>query len=162
MSASPIRLSALSPVYHGAQRRSGDYFENGRFRLWVGGLALALFIYLGFNGFWDWKHVISSSGGRYFVHRVEIPVPAFSQDDPRWSLQLLGPSMETVGQVGCALTSAAMVLASYGIDTDPDRLNTFLNSDGGYTPTGWLYWEKAADFAPGRVEKAYEDLPSYG
>jgi hypothetical protein len=135
--------------------------ESGRLRAWLAGLAIVFFIYFGVNGFWDWKHVISSSGGRYFVHRIEIPVPAFSQDDPRWSLQLLGPSMETVGQVGCALTSAAMVLASYGIDTDPDRLNTFLTNDGGYTPTGWLYWEKAAEYAPGRVEKAYEDLPSY-
>jgi hypothetical protein len=88
-------------------------------------------------------------------------VPAFQQDDPRWSLQLLGPTIDTVGRQGCALTSAAMVLSFYGIDTDPQRLNDFLNSNGGYTPNGWLYWEKAAAIAPGRVEKAYEDLPSY-
>jgi hypothetical protein len=124
-------------------------------------LALAGALYLGVEGYWNWKHVISTHGGRYFVQRVEIPVPAFQQDDPRWSLQLLGPTIDTVGQEGCALTSAAMVLSFYGIDTDPQRLNAFLNTNGGYTPNGWLYWEKAAAIAPGRVEKAYEDLPSY-
>ena len=69
---------------------------------------------------------------------------------------------DTVGQTGCALTSAAMVLSAYGVDTDPDRLNQYLTTHGGYTDQGWLYWEKAAEVAPGgQVEKAYEDAPSY-
>jgi len=54
-----------------------------------------------------------------------------------------------------------MVLASYGIDTDPGRLNQYLTGHEGYTPQGWLYWEKAAEFVPGRCEKAYEDDPSF-
>ena len=54
-----------------------------------------------------------------------------------------------------------MVMAYYGVDTDPQRLNLFLLANGGYTAQGWIYWEKAAALAPGRVEKAYEDLPSY-
>ena len=54
-----------------------------------------------------------------------------------------------------------MVLASYGIDTDPGRLNRFLSAHGGFTPQGWLDWDKAAEFVPGRCEKAYEDAPSY-
>jgi hypothetical protein len=134
---------------------------RGRLILWAGGLVFAALLYLAVTGFWHWKHVISSSGGRYFIHRVEIPVPVFRQDDPRWSMQLLGPTIYTIGDQGCALASASMVLASYGIDTDPPRLNAFLNTNGGYTPNGWLYWEKAAAIAPGRAEKAYEDLPSY-
>jgi hypothetical protein len=157
-------LADLSAGHHRAPEAKPllvDGQGGRRARLWFGGLALAVVIYVGLEGFWNWKHVIASSGGRYFVRRVEIPVPAFQQDDPRWSLQLLGPTFDTVGQQGCALTSAAMVLASYGIDTDPQRLNAFLDTNGGYTPNGWLYWEKAAAIAPGRVEKAYEDLPSY-
>jgi hypothetical protein len=159
-----VPLTALSVAHHDDGRPAqplADVATRRRARLWVGGLALAVVFYFSVTGYWNWKHVIASSGGRYFVQRVEIPVPAFQQDDPRWSLQLLGPTFDTVGQEGCALTSAAMVLASYGIDTDPQRLNAFLNSNGGYTPNGWLYWEKAAAIAPGRVEKAYEDLPSY-
>ena len=26
---------------------------------------------------------------------------------------------------------------------------------------GWIYWEKAAEFAPDRVKHVYEDMPSY-
>ncbi len=58
-----------------------------------------------------------------------------------------------------------MVLSSYGVDVDPGRLNTFLTQlPGGYTPEGWIYWEKAAEFAPGLTAKLlphYEDKPSY-
>jgi hypothetical protein len=46
-------------------------------------------------------------------------------------------------------------------DIDPGRLNAFLAANGGYTPQGWLYWEKAAEFSPGKARHAYEDLPSY-
>jgi hypothetical protein len=75
---------------------------------------------------------------------------------------LLGPTFDTMGQTGCAVTSAAMVLSAYGVDTDPDRLNQYLTTHGGYTENGWVYWEKAAEVAPGgQVGKAYEGLPSY-
>jgi hypothetical protein len=48
-----------------------------------------------------------------------------------------------MAEAGCAVCSAAMVLAFYGQDIDPGRLNAFLSDNGGYTPEGWLYWEKA-------------------
>jgi hypothetical protein len=54
-----------------------------------------------------------------------------------------------------------MALGHYGVETDPRRLNQFLNENGGYTAQGWIYWEVAADFQPGKVRHAYEDLPSY-
>lgn len=110
---------------------------------------------------WDKKQPIEASGGRYFFHRLELPVPSFRQGDDRWRYDLLGPTQNTLGAEGCAVSSAAMVLASYGIDTDPQRLNTYLNSNGGYTPQGWIYWEKAAELGNGHVRHAYEDLPSY-
>ena len=155
-----VRLSVLSPSYRPRRLERPDHFR-GRLILWSTGLLFAAVLYFGVNGLWKWKHVLSTSGGRYFVQRVEIPVPPFSQDDPRWSLQLLGPTADTIGQQGCALTAAAMVLASYGLDIDPPRLNQFLNTHGGYTANGWIFWEKAADIAPAYVQKAYEDLPSY-
>lgn len=110
---------------------------------------------------WDQVGQLEPSGGLYFKRRVEIPVPLFRQGDPQWRADLLGPTPATIGAEGCALSSAAMVLSYYGIDTDPHRLNEFLNGNGGYTPEGWIYWEKAADLAPDRVKKAYEDLGSY-
>ncbi len=54
-----------------------------------------------------------------------------------------------------------MTLNFYGIDTDPQRLNQFLTTHNGYEGEGWLRWESAAEFSPGHVEKAYEDLPSF-
>lgn len=111
--------------------------------------------------FWNRKQKIEASGGCYFFRRVEIAVPAFRQGDERWRGDLLGPTQNTLGAEGCALTSAAMVLASYGIDTDPHRLNAFLQETDGYTPQGWIYWEKAAAFAPDKARHAYEDLPTY-
>jgi len=104
---------------------------------------------------------IPSAGGLYFFSRLVLPVQRFAQDDPRWADDELGPAPSTMGQEGCAVSSAAMVLVFYGQDVDPGRLNAFLSSKNGYTPQGWLYWEKAADYHPGLVRHAYEDLPSY-
>lgn len=54
-----------------------------------------------------------------------------------------------------------MVLAYYGADVDPGRLNAFLLAAGGYTERGWIRWEAAAAVAPDRVRFCYEDLPSH-
>ena len=138
-----VPLAKLSLVYTRTDTaRSGHDIALSRIILWGGGMVVAALFYFGGPAFFNWKHVISSSGGHYFPHRVQLPVPVFTQDDPRWSFQLLGPTYETIGQSGCAVTSAAMVLSAYGVDTDPQRLNDFLNQNGGYTPNGWLYWER--------------------
>jgi hypothetical protein len=155
-------MAKLSLVYSRHDHRPEHDVAIRRLLLWGGGILIAAAIFFGVPAFFAWKHVISSSGGLYFVHRVALPVPVFTQNDPRWTFQLLGPTFDTMGQAGCAVTSAAMVLATYGVDTDPDRLNQYLTTHAGYTEQGWLYWEKAAEIAPGgQVEKAYEDLPSY-
>jgi len=163
MSGHVVPLAKLSPVYHRSEtHRLGHDAARRRFLVWTAGILVAAAIYFGASAFFAWKHVISSSGGRYFIHRVVIPVPVFTQNDPRWTFELLGPTFDTMGQAGCAVTSAAMVLSAYGVDTDPDRLNQYLTTHGGYTENGWVYWEKAAEVAPGgQIEKAYEDLPSY-
>jgi hypothetical protein len=114
--------------------------------------------------FWsDWTRVgpLEPRGGLYFARRVELPVPLFRQADPQWRADLLGPTPGTLGAEGCAVSSAAMVMAYYGIDTDPQRLNEFLNGNEGYTPEGWIYWEKAAELSPGNVRKAWEDPGSH-
>ncbi len=101
-------------------------------------------------------------GGKHFATRVLIEVPSFLQNDPLWGQDPLGPSpTDTLGSAGCAVSSAAMILASYGVDTDPRRLNEFLNSRDGFTPEAWLKWEVAAELSPDKVRFVYEDLPSY-
>jgi hypothetical protein len=120
----------------------------------------------GVAGWWFWSGwnrlaKLEPRGGLYFPWTVELAVPSFRQNDERWGRDPLGPSTGTLGSEGCAVSSAAMVLKFYGMDTDPQRLNQFLSSHAGYTPQGWVYWEAAAEFTPGKVRHAYEDLPSY-
>ena len=122
--------------------------------LLLGALVLAGFFYLH-------KGPLAARGGWYFFQRTEIPVPQYFQGDPRWANDLLGPTEGTLGEEGCAVASAAMVLQSYGINTDPGALNKFLTAHAGYTPEGWLYWEKAAEIAPTQVRHVYEDAASY-
>ena len=121
----------------------------------------ALISYAHLQQVWAQKGRLVPHGGRYFFSRVELDVPSFRQGDERWRGDLLGPTENTLGAEGCAVASAAMVLASYGIDTDPQRLNAYLKTNGGFTERGWMYWEKAAELGAGHVRHAYEDLPSY-
>ena len=125
------------------------------FVLLIAGLALHI----------DWtrKRKLSPRGGRYFFHRVELAVPSFRQSDEKWGDDALGgvEANGTLGGEGCAVAAAAMVFRFYGIEIDPQQLNWFLTSADGYTENGWLYWDRAAWFAPDRVRHVYEDLPSY-
>jgi Peptidase_C39 like family len=143
-------------------KRSGFLFRARQIALLV--LVLGTYSSLIWASFvwerWNRKEPIEPSGGWYFFRRTEIPGPLFRQADERWRNDLLGPTPGTLGGEGCAVSSAAMVLASYGIDTDPQRLNAFLKTNDGFTEQGWIYWEKAAELAPERVRKAYEDLPT--
>ena len=90
-------------------------------------------------------------------------MPSFRQGDEKWRDDPLGgvEANGTIGGEGCAVAAAAMVFKFYGVDTDPQQLNWFLTSVGGYTEQGWLYWDRAAWFAPDRVRHVYEDLASY-
>jgi hypothetical protein len=123
--------------------------------LFVGGLAMHI----------DWtrKRQLAPRGGHYFFHRVELAVPSFHQAESKWRDDPLGgvPENGTLGGEGCAVAAAAMVFKFYGIDVDPQQLNWFLTAADGYTERGWLYWDRAAWFAPDRVRHVYEDLPSY-
>ena len=104
---------------------------------------------------------IPSTGGVFFDHRVEIAVPAFAQDDPRWTDVRLGPSTDTLGDEGCAVTSAAMVAAFYGVKTDPEKLNDFLTKTGGLDNEGLIDWSHVSSVSPDRMELAYDGVPSY-
>lgn len=131
-----------------------------RLSIFIGSLFLLYRAAVVWHG-WNAAEALEPAGGRYFFRRLELPVPLFRQNDPRWGRDWLGPTEQTLGAHGSAVTSAAMVLATYGVDTDPRRLNRFLNSHGGYTPHGWIKWETAAALAPDRAEHVYEDLPTY-
>lgn len=127
----------------------------------LGGVAMGAWWVAG----WMEKRPLPPSGGLFIPGELLIPGPHFLQADPKWATDPLGPTADSMASVGCAVASAAMVLASYGVDTDPGRLNAFLAATpGGYTPQGWLYWEKAAEADPSlapRLLPHYEDKPSF-
>lgn len=134
-------------------------------RAFLTGLAVLFIAVLAAGAFLAWRWVetwtataspLAPSGGLYFPGTVLNDVPHFAQADPRWTTNLLGPTPGTLGAEGCAVASAAMVLAGYGAKVDPGSLNKFLQGNGGYTGNGWLYWEKAAEVPPGLAEHIYE------
>ena len=115
----------------------------------------------------DWmeKRPLPPSGGLFIPGEILVAGPHFLQSDSKWGGDKHGPTSDPLSSVGCAVASAAIVLAGYGIDTDPGRLNAFLAATkDGYTPEGWLYWEKAAEVDPAFTPKLlphYEDKPSF-
>lgn len=126
------------------------------------GLAgLCLVLNFGASARGNEKAYLPSVGGRYFDHRVEIPVGPFAQDDPRWTDVRLGGSTDTLGVEGCAVTSAAMVAAFYGVNTDPRRLNDFLTRTGGLDNGGYIDWSQVASVAPNRMRLVYDGVASY-
>jgi hypothetical protein len=127
---------------------------------WLIGLG-ALIVVSGLSWYYFWPRQIASSGGLYFPYLMRLAVPRFAQGDDRWANDSLAGTQGTMAAEGCAVSSAAMVLSFYGFELDPGQLNQFLITHEGYTPEGWLRWEKAADFVPGKAKKVYEDLPSF-
>jgi peptidoglycan hydrolase CwlO-like protein len=60
----------------------------------------------------------------------------FSQRDSRWCNALIGASDMTVGDVGCLITSVAMVNKSKGADTNPLRVSS--NSNYFFSSTAYM------------------------
>jgi hypothetical protein len=137
---------------------------NRRFRkrgwLWLI-FASVVIVLSGLSWYYFWPRQIASSGGMYFPYRLRLAVPRFAQGDERWGNDSLAGTQGSMAAEGCAVSSAAMVLAFYGFELDPGQLNQFLITHDGYTGEGWLVWEKAADFVHGKAKKAYEDFPSF-
>ena len=111
----------------------------------------------------DWNRLgpLEPSGGLFFQPRLELKVPIFRQADDRWGKDHLGNTPSSLAAEGCAVASVAMVLASYGADIDPGRLNKLVTDADGYEGAGWLKWETAAEVTGNIARKVYEDDPSY-
>ncbi|HKG52763.1 MAG TPA: SH3 domain-containing protein [Anaerolineales bacterium] len=72
-----------------------------------------------------------------------------SQQDPKWKTDILGfgdPS-DTVGYVGCALTSVAMLLSGHGYPETPKTLNQKLKNVQGFVSAG-IRWGAVSQVYP--------------
>lgn len=64
--------------------------------------------------------------------------PNYKQCDARWGSNLLAQGPKTICQIGCAMTSVAMILADRGVVingklVDPGSLNDWMNKNEGYS-----------------------------
>ena len=72
-----------------------------------------------------------------------------SQQDPQWKNDTLGfgDPGDTIGYVGCALTSVAMLLSGYGFDETPRTLNQKLQARQGFVSAG-IRWDVVCQVHP--------------
>ncbi|HET9589081.1 MAG TPA: C39 family peptidase [Anaerolineales bacterium] len=74
----------------------------------------------------------------------------YSQNDPKWKDDRLGLSeqkSDTIGYVGCALTSVAMMLSGHGFTETPKSLNEKLKKIGGFAGSG-IRWHSVSQLHP--------------
>lgn len=82
-----------------------------------------------------------------------MSIPTESQQDGRWAGAALGTSAaDTVGSSGCAITAVTMMLAYYGIATDPGAFNAWLTANGGYANDDQLMWAAVDGFTGGHIK----------
>ncbi|MEF3273101.1 MAG: carboxypeptidase regulatory-like domain-containing protein [Chloroflexus sp.] len=84
-------------------------------------------------------------------------VPFFTQLDWRWGSQRMPNCNDTIANIGCALTSLAMLLNSYGASTDPGTLNRCLGS----TVACPLYWGHPNVRACSGNRVSFKEWPSF-
>ncbi len=76
----------------------------------------------------------------------------WKQSDPRWANIYLSESRENMAQIGCAVTSVAILVVHSGCRTEanfnPGILCNFLNSNKGFDSYGNLFWAKANEMVP--------------
>jgi len=71
----------------------------------------------------------------------------YSQQDPAWKSDKIGSSSETIGHVGCALTSVAMLVSGHGYPETPKTLNAKLKTRGGYVDAA-IIWGAVTSLYP--------------
>jgi len=79
-----------------------------------------------------------------------------SQQDPQWKQDILGfgdPS-DTIGYVGCALTSVVMLLSGHGYSETPKSLNQKLKNVNGFVGAG-IRWGAVSQIYPNVTLKAF-------
>ncbi len=74
-------------------------------------------------------------------------VVRYSQQDPQWKNTPIGGGPDTIGYIGCALTSVAMYASGWGYTETPGSLNAKLTSHGGFVNEA-IVWGAITQFYP--------------
>lgn len=79
----------------------------------------------------------------------------FSQQDPQWKQDILGfgDPGDTIGYVGCALTSVAMLLSGHGYAETPETLNQKLKNVQGFVSAA-IRWGSVSQIYPNVTVKS--------
>lgn len=89
------------------------------------------------------------------TYALPCAVPPYGQTDPRWADDIMRICDLSIGEAGCALTSAAMVFGYYGDTRNPAQLNACL---GDYACP--IYWQTAANQCSSGLAR-YLDYPPF-
>ena len=88
---------------------------------------------------------------------IKIPI-FYNQRDKRWAAEKLGNTTETVGSVGCLVSSICMNISYYQETLTPKELNLKLREVEGYTNRGWLIWNKLEEVTDNRLSISFPKL----
>src|SRR5215510_15736888 len=79
-----------------------------------------------------------------------------SQQAPKWKTDILGfgDPGDTIGYVGCALTSTAMLLSGHGLAETPQTLNQKLKNVNGFSSAA-IIWSAVSKVYPNATLKAF-------
>lgn len=101
-----------------------------------------------------------ASVSRLHSQDIEVlKIPSFyKQRDTRWAKDKLGSTSETVGKVGCLVSSICMNFSYYQQDLTPKELNQKLTKSEGYTPRGWLIWNKLHHISNNKLSVVFPKL----
>jgi hypothetical protein len=85
----------------------------------------------------------------------------YSQQDPQWKQDILGfgDPGDTIGYVGCALTSVAMLLSGHGYTETPQTLNQKLKNVKGFDSAS-IRWSAVSQIYPQVHLKSFISCPS--
>jgi hypothetical protein len=104
---------------------------------------------------------IPARGGQRLHLRVAGAGPHYLQRDARWAADRLGDTAQTLGAVGCLVSSLAMGSTALGAPVDPGELNRRLGALHGYTREAWLVWEAVRPATLGAVDVTVHPQPSH-
>ena len=81
---------------------------------------------------------------------ISLNVPSLKQFEGGWENKIYDHTKSTIKQLGCALTSAAMVLQFHGHNVTPSSLNNWLNNQkDGYISNGLVNWLAISRYTKG-------------